>query len=511
MLTSENLNIIVQRGIELTTEKDKNKLFDKLLASAMDIASCDAGTLYLYRNGALNFKIMKTFSQGVSKGENGEEIDLPPVSLSEENICAYSAIHRELINIPDVYSSDRFDFSGPKRYDSITGFKTRSMLVIPLEDSESELIGVLQLINKLDSDGNCIAFSDDDEFILKALGSMTAVALSNTIYLEELKEQMFSFVQAFATAVDERTPYNGSHTRHVTIYANLLALYINKLHSEGKTEDYFDKDRMEQLILSAALHDIGKMVIPLSVMNKATRLEEHMGEIENRFELLGVLYERDMLKGLITESELSGIKNYLTGSLEFIKASNSAGFMTDDSIKRVEEIASRSYKYEDRRVLKYLTDEERDYLLVRKGTLTPGERKIMESHVVMTGKILEKVHFNKKYGDVTKFASSHHEYLNGTGYPNRLKGDDLPLETRILTVVDVFDALTCTDRPYKKPIPRPQAFAILHDMAKDGQLDNSIVTFLEETLENISSEEIDRITAEDDWCKVHEYNKQEYT
>ena len=191
MLNRADLHEIVAIGSELTTEKDKRLLLEKLLVKAMKISACDAGTLYLFEKGRLEFIIMKTLSQKVSR--SGREITLPPVELHEENVCAYAAIHRELINIPDVYHSDRFDFSGPKRYDAMTGYRTESMLVVPLEDSEQKLIGVLQLINKLDGGGKVIPFTGDDEFSLQSLGSMTAVSLSNMIYSELIKDSSKTF------------------------------------------------------------------------------------------------------------------------------------------------------------------------------------------------------------------------------------------------------------------------------------------------------------------------------
>ena len=190
MLNRADLHEIVAISSELTTEKDKNLLLEKLLAEAMKITACDAGTLYIYEKGRLSFHIMKTLSQKVNRTR--KDMTLPPVELQEENVCAFSAIHREMVNIPDVYHSDRFDFSGPKRYDAMTGYRTGSMLVVPLEDSEEKLIGVLQLINKLDG-GEVIPFTEDDEFSLQALGSMTAVSLANMIYSELIKDSSKTF------------------------------------------------------------------------------------------------------------------------------------------------------------------------------------------------------------------------------------------------------------------------------------------------------------------------------
>ena len=191
MLDRADLHEIVAIGSQLTAEKDKNLLLEKLLDEAMKISACDAGTLYLYDKGKLTFHVMKTLSQNVSL--IGSDITLPPVELREENVCAYAAIRRELVNIPDVYDSERFDFAGPKRYDTMTRYHTRSMLVVPLEDSEQQLIGVLQLINKLDGSGEIIPFTEDDEFSLQSLGSMTAVSLANMIYSEIIRDSSKTF------------------------------------------------------------------------------------------------------------------------------------------------------------------------------------------------------------------------------------------------------------------------------------------------------------------------------
>ena len=499
MLNKADLRDIVRLGIELSAEKNKNKLFEKLLRTAMDISGCDAGTLYLFRDGKLYFKLMETLSLGVSRGENGEEISLPPVELCEQNVCAFAAIRRELVNIPDVYDSDRFDFSGPQRYDKMTGYRTGSMLVVPLEDAEGELIGVLQLINKQDDDGKLLPFTQDDEFILQSLGSMTAVSLSNMLYVAEIKSQMFSFVQAFATAVDERTPYNGSHTRKVTIYAALLADEINRLHAAGREEDFFDEARREQLVLAAALHDIGKMIVPLSVMNKETRLAGRLEDVRRRFALLDAYYERDVLAGRRSGTDGEHRREQLREYLALIEEKNGAPFLPDEDIEKLSEIARRRYIAPDGKRIPYLTAEEAACLKIRKGTLTAEETEIMHSHVVMTDRILSKVRFSPKYAQARRFAASHHELLNGSGYPKGLSADEIALESRILAVVDVFDALTCTDRPYKKPIPRPKAFEILHDMARGGQLEDRLVDYLEKALADVEIEDVERMAREENW------------
>lgn len=474
---------ILNIGIGLSTEKNRNRLLASILENGMEITHCDASTLYLYENNKLTFKIMKTLSMGISRGVDGEPIeDMPPVPMKEGNVCAYTAIHREIVNIPDVYDSDRFDFSGPKKYDALTGYHTQSLLVIPLENNENELLGVLQLINAMDEKGNVIPFEEQYHIIIRSLGSMAAITLTNLSYMAELKAQLHSFVEAFAAAVDERTPYNGSHTRKVAEYAGLLAEYMTKKHEAGECEEAFDEERKEKLLLAALLHDIGKMIIPLSVMNRATRLDEGIEQVDRRFELLASYYEVDMLRGRITEEEYQEKRVELQEELEFIHKIDNMGFLDDENYEHVKRLAAKAHVKEDGTVTPYLTEKETEYLSIRKGTLTEADRKQMESHVVMTGKILDKVRFNRNYQMVPKWAASHHEFLNGTGYPDHLKGDELDLETRILTIADIYDALTAADRPYKKPMPKEKAFAILRSMAEEGKVELRLVEWLAEAL-----------------------------
>lgn len=482
MLGQSELKKIVDVGIALTAEKDENALQDKILETAMEVAHCDAGTLYLYEDDKLIFKIMKTLSRDISMGGDGKPIDLPPIPMTEAHVGAYSAIHRELINVEDVYNDDRFDFYGPKHYDTLTGYRTKSMLVLPMESKEGKLVGVLQLMNAISNDGRTVAFSEDDEYAIRTLGSQAAVSITNMLYVKEIKAQLYSFVEAFSTLVDARTPYNASHTMKVTAYAGEIADEINRLHDEGKCLEYFDDRRKEQLLLSASLHDIGKLAVPLHIMNKATRLESNIDEIKKRFTLFEAYYEIDQLKGIISIDEYKLEKIFLEESFALIEKLNTMAYITDAQIEQVQKIAHHSYHRAGGDSIPYLTDYELECLCIRKGTLTEDERKQMENHVVMTRRILEKVRFNDNYSKVIEYASSHHELIDGSGYPSQIKGDELELETRILAIVDIYDALTSKDRPYKKPVPKEKAIEILDDMVKEGKLDGKIVGYFKNIL-----------------------------
>ena len=488
------LKVVLDISIALSAEKDRNKLLNMIISKSMEITNCDAGTLYILDGENLRFRIMKTLSQNVDRGGDGEPIDIPPVKMTKTNICAYAAINKEVMNIPDVYDTDRFDFTGPKNYDAMTGYHTGSMMAVPLVDADSRVVGVLQLINALDDDGNIIPFDDENEEIVMALSSQAAIAISNMRYRDELQEQMWSFTEAMAAAIDERTPYNASHTRNVAKYCGLVADHINELHARGLEEESFSINRKEQLVMGALLHDIGKLVIPLSVMNKASRLGGRETEIKARLQSYALKAKIALLEGRLTSDEYATTNTSINDAIEVMETVNTAGFVNDELKERLDAVINLGItdegksgailqdnegdKAADGRMEPFFTEEEKECLRIVKGTLTEKERKIMESHVEITDRILSKVHFNSYFMDSPKWAAEHHECLNGRGYPNHKTADELATDARIIAVADICDALLATDRPYKKPIPKEKAFDILKDMANNGNIDGKIVEYL---------------------------------
>lgn len=483
--TNEDFLSILDIGIAVAGEKDRNKLLDMIIDKGMELTNCDAGTLYILKENKLYFKIMKTISQGVDKGRNGEVIEIPAVPLREENICAYTAIHKKPLNIEDVYYSDEFDFSGPKNYDKMTGYRTQSMLTIPLIGLNDDVLGVLQLLNAKNKEGKVCPFKKSLEHIVFSLSSQASIAVCNMQYMDEIKDTLWSFTEAMTEAIDARTPYNASHTRNVGKYSGMLADYINELYEKGEETEYFDKDRKEQLMMGAMLHDIGKMIVPTKVMNKATRLGDDYDMVVNRLEFFRAKYEIMYLKGLFSREVFDEKNAMVDKALSVIEKVDGAGFVDDELSAALEEVLIYTYQdltREGSEEEPYFTDKEKDCLRVKKGTLTNTEREIMESHVVMTERILSKVHFHSFYKDAPIFASQHHECLNGKGYPNKITEEAIPLESRILAVADICDALLATDRPYKKPMPKEKAFFILEDMAKMGNIDGKIVGYLKECI-----------------------------
>ena len=486
---NDEMKNLLNIGISLTSEKSYSKLLDMIIERAMEVTCSDAGTLYLLEPDGLRFIIMHNKTLNKYQGSAGEPVDLPKVPLTNKNVCSYCALHRQIVNIRDVYDCNEFDFSGPRDYDKLTGYHTQSMLVIPLENHEGVVLGVLQLINAKDADNSIIPYTWDDEYVVYSMASQTSVTMSNMQYIKEIKGFLYSVVSVMTTAIEEQTPYNANHTYNVARYTSELVDYINNKHARGECDIQISSNHKEQLVLASYLHDIGKLVVPLDVMNKMSRLGVRRSEVLHRFEMIRLYMKVDFLEGRMDRETYDERNQYIDESLGLIDIVDTIPKVTDQTIEKLKEISSQSYTKPDGTVLFYLNAEELNCLSVKSGTLTERERAIMENHVATTSKLLEKMQFGKDYSHVAEWAASHHEYLDGTGYPNHLAGDEISPEVRILIVVDIYEALTSVDRPYKRSCTREQAFKILEEMASHGKIDGQIVKYLEDYMTETYPEE----------------------
>lgn len=499
MMTEENMKRILEIGVALSSETDLNRLLGEILSRVMELTGCDAGTLYLKEGDYLKFTIMRNLSMRTCSGEDGTDPGLPPVKIDRSSVCALALLEDKTICEADVRNSSRYDFSGPIRYDAMTGYYTKSMLVVPMKNRQQEPIGVLQLINALDTQGQICEFSGDIILAVESVASQAAIAVQNVRYLEEIKGLFQSLVRVMSHAVDERTPYNASHTRHMVQYADVFVDYLNQEALAAGQELRFDEAHKQELLMSIWFHDIGKLVTPLEVMNKNARLLPMQEQaICHRFQTIKLLTEIEALKGRISEEERCGRIRKLEEAGELVRRANTAGFQTDEVLDRLRELRECTYTDEEGNRQSWMTEEECAALCIRKGTLSEEERKIMEEHVVITDRLLSRIHFSGDLSHVREWASGHHELLNGSGYPKKLFGDQIPEEVRIITLLDIFDALVADDRPYKPGMPVEKALMILKNMAeKEGKLDPALTdAFVEsrswEKISNRKEEESER-------------------
>ena len=297
---------------------------------------------------------------------------------------------------------------------------------------------------------------------------------------EEMKQTLFSMADSMAEAIEGRTPYNANHTKNVAKRSVEMLDYINELHRQGRTEMHFSANDKDQMYLAAMLHDIGKMDVPLEVMDKPTKLGVHEEQLKQRLEIVKLHIENDILSGRIDRETGNNSLDEINGFLGRLELYNSGKPLSDEDLKLIKSIGNGEYKKGNGDSIPYLTEEELDDLSIRSGTLTDKERKIMQSHVGYTNKILSHVHFGQSFDKVCEMASNHHELLNGSGYPNGLENEQIDVMTRILTVMDIYDSLIADDRPYKKPKSNKVAFEIIEEEAEAGKLDKEIVKIAKE-------------------------------
>ncbi len=470
-MTPEEIREFLAMCLSLSQERDREALLSNILDTAMDLAHCDAGTLYLLEEDGLHFCRMVTRSLRIRQGGHADPITLPPVPMDPSYVCAWVALNNETINVADVRTDQHFDFSGSQRYDNLTGYRTKSMLVVPMANDRGDLVGVTQLINALDDNGDTIPFPAQRELLVRAISAQAAISITNMQYSEQITHLLDSLVGALSTAIDERTPYNANHTRNMVRYG---AKFLDWLEETGN-EWQFSADKRRTFLLSVWLHDVGKLVVPLEVMDKETRLGSGLDAVLQRFRTIGLLDRIACLEGHINAEELVKRDEDRIAAAELVQKVNRAGFLPDEEMQKIKLLGEKRFLDEEGREQPWLTEGELEDLCIRKGTLTAKERGIMESHVVVTARILSQVSFPKIYAEVPKWAAAHHELLNGSGYPDHIKADQIPREVRLLTILDVFDALTARDRPYKAPMSAEKALSILESMVQEGSIDGDIL------------------------------------
>jgi len=481
----------------ISKEKDLDTILKSILIEAMKISNSDGGTIYLKENNSLKFKTVINQKLGIFS----TDIDWPNVPLfidgkeNTTNVSALCAIQKKIINLEDVYKSTEFNFEGTKVFDKKNSYRSQSMLLIPLTDQDDEVIGVLQLINK----NNFVQtkpYTKSDEKDIEAYGAYAATAIAKNKLIENLENLLLSFIQSISFAINKKSEYGYRHIRNVQKLMELVVFSINR----DKTvydDIYFNKDQQKELSISALIHDIGKIVTPDYVLDKSTRLEtiyDRISEIRERFtnaintlKIDELKLENSYLKGevdvdidRVQEAYDKEIKT-LVDEYNYIKEINNPTKTLDDSdIAKIEHISKKKFQGEMGSIM-LLTSDEVENLSVKRGNLTIKERELINAHAKVGYEMLGHLKFPKKYAKIPEMAGFHHEKLNGNGYPFSLKEEEIGFEVRMLTICDIFEALTSSDRPYKRAKSKDEAFKIMDFMANDNEIDKKLFDFLKTT------------------------------
>jgi len=506
-------------GIALSQQRDINGLLELILEAAKRITHADAGTLYLHeqQQQVLRFEILRNNTLSLAMGgTSGVPITFYPIQLYDETgnpnqamLVSHSALSGETVNIPDAYRAEGYDFSGTKKFDAKTGYRSKSFLTVPMRNHENEVIGVLQLINALDQKNSAIIpFSRDDQQLLESLASQAAIALTNRHLIDQLEKLFEAFIQLINTAIDDKSPYTGGHCARVPELTMMLAEAVNRTKS-GPLKDFVmtDKDRHE-LKIAGLLHDCGKITAPVHVVDKATKLHtlfDRIHLLDTRFEILKRDAEIAMLRegasgaaGHPSASPLRGLRalssnispasvgeqeaairaeydariRQLDDDREFLRHCNiGSEAMSAQAQERVRQIASYQWRDGDGKTGNFLSEDEVENLTIRAGTLTAAERQIINHHIDVTIKMLESLPWPRHLKNVPEYAGGHHERMDGKGYPRGLTRDQMSVLARVMGVADIFEALTAKDRPYKKGKTLTESLNILGKFKLGGHID----------------------------------------
>ena len=487
LLSEHKFEEIMKINLAFTSQHDKKKLLEEILTLTRKLTNADAGTLYIKSKDEknLDFKVVQNSTLKIKLNDIKDSDNWPslPIYLDDgtENnkmVAVVCANEKRIINILDVYKTRKYKFDGTKKFDNTTKYRSKSMLVIPLINHENDVIGVLQLINKM-KNNEIITFDKFDEKVISSLSSQAAMALTNMQLLDSLEEFLNAFVSTIAKAIDAKSPYTKDHILKVEKVALLIANAINSDETIYKDIKYSEND-YKQIALAAWMHDIGKISMPDYVLDKATKLEkiyDRIDLIEQRFELIKKDKEIEYLKKQISQEEFDKSIEELTNYTTFIKRINLGGeFMDDKDLLKLEKISKLTYK-KDNIKTPLISSDEYYNLSIRKGTLTKEEIDIIKNHAQLSLDMISGLPFPKKYKDVLNIACNHHEKLNGTGHPRGLSKENITLEDRIMILSDIFEALTSSSRPYKKAMKLSTVKNILQNMYEKDELDKDLTEF----------------------------------
>ena len=503
----QELTELTRVGVALSHERDLTKLLEMILSQARRITSSDAGSLYLAERTEgggppkkLRFKLAQNFS-------------LPNLPFSESTITVdhgslsgYVAATGQPLVIADVYLlPEDVTYRQNRSFDEKFGYRTKSMLVLPMRTHKDEVIGVLQLINRKRTfdamltaesvvEREVMPYDQRSVELVNALASQAAVAIENSLLYEDIEKLFEGFVLASVTAIEQRDPTTSGHSGRVATLTVALAEAVDR-GGPGKYRDVrFTKTQLRELRYAGLLHDFGKVGVREQVLVKQKKLYPwDLDIIRHRFAYLlqgvDLEFERERADYLTSHGmeryneavgQLDALRHTrreeLQKFLDHIVRANEPTVLPEGTFDELHDINQRSYTDFDGVKRPLLRDEELRYLMIRKGNLDEGERREIESHVTHTYNFLEQIPWTQELKGIPSIAFGHHEKLNGRGYPRHVTAEEIPIQTRMMTISDIFDALTATDRPYKRAVPHERALDILNMEAKEGMLDSDLLS-----------------------------------
>jgi HD-GYP domain-containing protein (c-di-GMP phosphodiesterase class II) len=516
--TSE-LSSLNEIGISLSSEQNYDTLLGLILSKSREITNCDAGSLYLLdrtkeTGNSLIFKLVQNDSL---TNLEFKEYALP---LTRSSLAGYVALTGEFINLEDVYDiPDDVDYSFNKAFDNKFNYRTKSMLVIPMKDHKNKTIGVLQLINRKKSknvkltSGSAVEdevrpFDEKTFGLINSLASQAAVSIENSLLYQNIQNLFEGFVKASVLTIEQRDPTTCGHSERVSSLTVGLAEVVDRI-SSGKYKDiHFSHDHLKEIRYAGLLHDFGKIGVRENVLVKANKLyPNEINYVRSRFDFIKKSMECKYLEKKLSMVRDNKVDDYhecfkqidnelkeelirLDAFIEGIEKANIPTILEDDLFDELKNISEKVYQDYSGVECNYLTPYEFNLLSIKKGTLDEKERHEIESHVVHSYEFLKKIPWTKEFENIPDIAHAHHEKLNGEGYPLGINTDKIPIQSKMMAITDIYDALTAQDRPYKKAVPHDKALDIIGYDVKGKLIDSDLFgMFVEEKVYEIVHED----------------------
>ena len=486
-------------GVALATERDYNTLLEMILLKARQVTSSDAASLYLVEPSENNTKRLRF---KLSQNQSRPQIPLVEftIAIDRSSIAGYVASTGEPLVIDDAYFlAPDVQYSINRSFDEKNDYRTKSMLTIPMKDHKDDVIGVLQLINRKrnlavqldelpDFEAEVVPYSKRTVELVSSLAGQAAVSIENSRLYESIERLFEGFVNAAVKAIEQRDPTTFGHSGRVAVMTVGLAEVVDKASDGPFRNVAFTREEVREIRYAALLHDFGKVGVREQVLVKARKLyEPDLQLIKQRHAFIRRTVERDFYKDLVEQYEKNGKadparvlqlkesqESQLTSLDHFVKLvleSNEPTVLPEGSFEELLRFADAHYVDLEGKEQPYLNTDEVRFLSIRKGSLDERERLEIESHVDHTYRFLLQIPWTKELQNIPAIAYGHHEKLDGKGYPRHITGENIPIQTRMMTISDIFDALTASDRPYKRAVPMPRALDIMSQEVKTGMLD----------------------------------------
>ena len=505
-------------GMALMLERDNDALLRQIVDQGKRLTGSDGGGLLLAETDAQGRTYLRS---ALARFDNLPEAEAAHtvLAIDDVGIVPYAARSRQPVAVADAYNPPAdVPFVADTRFERLYGYYRKSILAVPMLDHIGRLVGVLAFVNRKSDPTAVVRTKEDAErFVLpytarevslvRSLASQAAVSIENARLYTQIEQILESVVKASVTAIDERDPSTAGHSLRVAALTTGIAEAVERGGSGAYRDTRFTGKQMRELRFAALLHDFGKVTVHEDVLMKAKKLPPVLWErVNTRFELIRTTMERDYYRQLANlrhsdderqmrarlEEELTPQLYQLEQMWAVVKEANEPAILPEESSAELAVIASRTFTRRGDRVTPYLTPEELRFLQIPRGNLDAAERAEVEAHAEQTYRFLNTIPWTDDLGNLCNFALSHHEKLDGSGYPRGLKGDEIPVQVRMITIADIFDALTERSRPYKPAVPTEKALDIIRAEAADGRLDRDLVEIM------IESQAYRRIL-EEDW------------